>query len=82
MISNHFADPGPWQEFLKRYDNRGLSIMQAKQKYLKEAYNHQTYMQMQMLTQQQLNQIQAQVVAGSGSEQSYFDLDYVEDYVQ
>jgi len=28
--------PGPWQAFLKRPDNVGLSIMEAKQKYLNE----------------------------------------------
>ena len=28
--------PGPWQAFLKRPDNVGLSIMKAKQKYLNE----------------------------------------------
>lgn len=28
--------PGPWQAFLKRPDNVGLSIMEAKQKYLRE----------------------------------------------
>jgi len=28
--------PGPWQAFLKRPDNVGLSIMEARQKYLNE----------------------------------------------
>ena len=28
--------PGPWQAFLGRPDNVGLSIMEAKQKYLNE----------------------------------------------
>lgn len=28
--------PGPWQAFLKRPDNVGLSIMEARQKYMQE----------------------------------------------
>ena len=28
--------PGPWQAFVKRPDNVGLSIMEARQKYLNE----------------------------------------------
>jgi len=35
MISNH---PGPWQQYHFRSDNRGLSIMELKSKYLHEQY--------------------------------------------
>ena len=35
MISNH---PGPWQQYYFRSDNKGLSIMELKSKYLHEQY--------------------------------------------
>jgi hypothetical protein len=35
MISNH---PGPWQQYHFRSDNKGLSIMELKSKYLHEQY--------------------------------------------
>lgn len=40
--------PGPWQAFLKRPDNIGLSIIEAKQKYLQE----------QLLFEQQISYLQ------------------------
>ena len=35
MIINH---PGPWQQYHLRSDNRGLSTMELKSKYLNEQY--------------------------------------------
>jgi len=35
MITDH---PGPWQHFSLRSDNRGLSIMELKSKYINEQY--------------------------------------------
>lgn len=35
MISNH---PGPWQQYQFRPDNKGLSVMEMKSKYLHEQY--------------------------------------------
>lgn len=35
MIFNH---PGPWQQFSLRSDNRGLSTMELKSKYINEQY--------------------------------------------
>ena len=32
-------DPGNWQSFLKRQDNAGLPIMEAKSKFLQEQMN-------------------------------------------
>jgi len=29
-------DPGPWRQYLKKKENKGLSLMEVKQKYLKE----------------------------------------------
>ena len=42
MIVPH-EGPGTWQSFLKRKDNIGLSIMEAKQKYLKEQLLFENY---------------------------------------
>lgn len=44
MIVPH-EGPGTWQSFLKRKDNIGLSIMEAKQKYLKEQMVFESYFQ-------------------------------------
>jgi hypothetical protein len=37
--------PGNWQSFLKRKDNVGLTIMEARQKYLKEQLLFESYFQ-------------------------------------
>lgn len=37
--------PGTWQSFLKRKDNVGLTIMEARQKYLKEQLLFESYFQ-------------------------------------
>ena len=40
-------DPGNWQSFLKRQDNTGLPIMEAKSKYLMEQMNFDNMMNFQ-----------------------------------
>ena len=35
MIFNH---PGPWQQYHLRFDNKGLSTMELKSKYINEQY--------------------------------------------
>jgi hypothetical protein len=35
MIINH---PGPWQQYHLRFDNKGLSTMELKSKYINEQY--------------------------------------------
>jgi len=42
MIVPH-EGPGTWQSFLRRKDNVGLTIMEAKQKYLKEQLLFESY---------------------------------------
>ena len=78
-------DPGPWQFYINRPDNAGLSIMEVKDKYMRE----------QLLFEQNLNFIQQQQLmmsnASSGggvlnpnqddTENSYVVNDYVEDYL-
>lgn len=49
MIIGH---PGTWQQFQSRSDNRNLSIMEMKSKYLREQYLFEA----QMLNLQQLHQ--------------------------
>ena len=39
MFSNH---PGPWQQYQFRPDNKGLSVMEMKSKYLHEQYLFET----------------------------------------
>jgi len=83
LITN---DPGPWQYYVNRPDNVGLSIMEIKDKYMRE----------QLLFEQNLNFIQqqqmimSQQLVGGGSrfnqiqddtENSYVVNDYVEDYL-
>lgn len=34
--------PGPWKAFLDRKDNKGLSLMEVKRKYLKEQLDYET----------------------------------------
>jgi len=83
LITN---DPGPWQYYVNRPDNVGLSIMEIKDKYMRERLlfeqNLNFIQQQQMIMSQQLvgggsrfNQIQ------DDTENSYVVNDYVEDYL-
>jgi hypothetical protein len=49
FLVNH---PGPWQSFLNRPDNKGLSLMEVKNKYMQEQLLFENYMSFQH--QQQL----------------------------
>mgnify|MGYP001557598477 CR=1 FL=1 len=77
--------PGSWQSYVNRPDNKGLNIMEVRDKYLRE----------QLLFEQQMNfQIQQQMLssmAASGggpiqsinpSENSYVENDYIDDYFE
>lgn len=63
MIADH---PGQWQHFINRSDNRGLSIMEMKQKYLKEQLMFEQALSFQM--QQQAKQ--AQLAASGGKKKT------------
>lgn len=41
IIADH---PGPWQQYHLRFDNRNLSIMELKAKYINEQYLFETQM--------------------------------------
>jgi hypothetical protein len=49
-------NPGPWQYYVNRPDNRGLPLMEIKDKYMREQLLFEQYisfqMQQQMLMQQ------------------------------
>jgi hypothetical protein len=59
FLINH---PGPWQSFLNRPDNKGLSLMEVKDKYMHEQLLFENYMSFQH--QQQL--MMAQQSSGGG----------------
>ena len=78
--------PGPWQYYVNRADNKGLSLMEIKNKYMKEQLLFEQHMNFQM--QQQM--VFQQQSAGGGkfidnpeidpSENEYLDNDYIDDY--
>ncbi len=59
MLINH---PGPWQQFQLRPDNRGLSVMEIKSKYLHEQYLFEA----QMNTLNQIHQQNTFMNGGGG----------------
>jgi hypothetical protein len=80
-------DPGPWQYYVNRQDNVGLSLMEVKDKYMRE----------QLLFEQQINfmyqqqMIMSQASSGGGpsldpsedpSENNYVVNDYIDDYFE
>ncbi len=56
--------PGHWQHFILRNDNRGLTIEQMRQKYLKEQFTYESYMG--IIQQQQITM--SNTSAGGGRE--------------
>jgi hypothetical protein len=67
-------DPGPWQNYHQRLDNRGLNAQQLKQKYLTE---QRLFEQQQLEDYLNWSRIQA-----TGGPTEFFDNEYVAyDYV-
>ena len=48
--------PGPWQYYVNRADNKGLSLMEIKNKYMKEQLLFEQHMSFQMQQQMFLQQ--------------------------
>jgi hypothetical protein len=78
-------DPGPWQYYVNRIDNKGLPLMEVKDKYLREQLLFEQYISFQM--QQQM--MMQQNASGGGRFPStieddtineFVDNDYVENY--
>jgi hypothetical protein len=49
-------NPGPWQYYVNRSDNKGLPIMEIKNKYMREQLLFEQYMSFQMQQQMFLQQ--------------------------
>ena len=71
-------NPGPWQYYLTRPDNKGLSLIEIKNKYMREQLLFEQYISFQM--QQQM--ILQQNISGGGDDtvNSFVENDYVENY--
>ena len=78
FLINH---PGPWQYYVNRADNKGLSLMEIKNKYMKEQLLFEQHMNFQM--QQQMF-LQQQSAGGEkfidNTENEYVENDYIENY--
>ena len=78
FLINH---PGPWQYYVNRADNKGLSLMEIKNKYMKEQLLFEQHMNFQM--QQQMF-LQQQSAGGEKfidiTENEYEENDYIENY--
>jgi len=80
--------PGPWQFYVNRADNKGLSIAEIKSKYLMEQFLFEQ--QMNFLMQQQL--LMSQQASGGGlvspsstidpSENNYVENNYIDNYFE
>lgn len=75
-------NPGSWQSYVNRPENRGLPTLELKQRYIKESFFFQ-----QSLVEQAVNQpsVSAASAGGGGggqidpSENEYIDNDYIDD---
>ena len=86
-------DPGNWNEFIYREDNKGLTLLEMKTKYLQEKLNYDnfiSYLLRESYIQQQQN-VQSNSSAGGGklssdtpevnpSENDYVVNGYIDDY--
>ena len=59
FVVNH---PGPWQHYINRPDNKGLSIMEIKSKYLKEQLLFEQYANQLLYEQYMSFQMQQQLL--------------------
>lgn len=80
FISNN---PGPWQYYVNRQDNVGLSIMEVKDKYMREQLLFEQ--QMNFIHQQQM--LSSMAASGGGpsqtidpSENNYVENNYIDNY--
>jgi hypothetical protein len=68
-------DPGPWQYYVNRADNKGLNVMVVRDKYL----NEQLIFENQMMSQYMSNQVG--IGMGDNTQNDYVELGYVENYI-
>ena len=78
-------DPGPWQYYVNRQDNVGLSIMEVKDKYMREQLLFEQ--QMNFIYQQQM--LSSMAASGGGpsqtidpSENNYVENNYIDNYFE
>ena len=78
-------NPGPWQYYINRPDNRGLPLMEIKDKYMREQLLFEQYVSFQMHQQM----LMSQNTSGGGrlsssiednTENEFVVNDYVENY--
>lgn len=76
-------DPGLWQSYVNRPENKGLPILELKQRYIRDSFFFQ-----QFLVERAVNQpsVSAASAGGGGggqidpSENEFIDNDYIDDY--
>jgi hypothetical protein len=78
-------NPGPWQYYVNRPDNRGLSLMEVKDKYMREQLLFEQYVSFQMQQQMMMQQNASgggrfQPTTEDDTENEYVVNDYVENY--
>ena len=88
-------DPGNWNDFIYREDNKGLTILELKTKYLQERLqydNYRSFLLREFKFQQQMQSNSSAAGAGGGpkpsenggtvdpSENSYVVNDYIDNY--
>ena len=71
---NYVNHPGPWQSYLLRGDNVGLSLMEVRDKYLQEQLLFENYMS--FVQQQQL--LMSNTSGGGGPDNQYVEDGYIE----
>lgn len=73
LTVNH---PGPWHLFLNRPDNKGLHILEVKQKYLHEQLTYENQLSQTVHVQNMLS-LQPK---GNNTANEFVENEYVEDY--
>jgi len=79
LTSEH---PGPWQQYVNRSDNRNLTLMEVRNKYLQEqlTYENQLSQHMYMVSLQPKGGGKGVVEDIDNTLNEFVDNDYVEDY--